>query len=203
MGQLSDFHLHDRFLGIPFRHKHGYHFHHREPASFRNSLVTENVPEYNDSKQFEGCEKRRVFHTENIYVEIFVKIIPEKAPFYVLTVTRGNFQRIHCNLFKWFLVYYLLHWHLGNHYFCFQLLVAFKTWWYYPHFQSITWHSQASFLWDLVMARISTIILKYQHRTAQSSEASLPFSQMCKSNYAKQPSPLGDLAQIRTKERFS
>lgn len=39
--QLSNFHLHDSFLGIPFRHKPGYHSHHDEPASLRSSLVTE------------------------------------------------------------------------------------------------------------------------------------------------------------------
>lgn len=86
MGQLSNFHLLDSFLGIPFRHKPGYHFHHREPASFRNSLVTENVLEQNDNKRFDskGCEKRKVLYIANIYLEVVVKVIAEKAPSYVL-----------------------------------------------------------------------------------------------------------------------
>lgn len=52
--------------------------------------------------------KGRVLHSENIYVEVFVKIIPEKAPFYVLNVTGGNFQRMHCNLLNdsWSIIYY-------------------------------------------------------------------------------------------------
>lgn len=113
MGQLSNFHLHDSFLGIPFRHKPGYHFHHREPATFRNSLVTENVLEQNDNKWFDskGCEKRKVLYIiiSIIYWEYLFRSIcksnSRKSPFLCLevNVTKGNFQRIDSNLFKSFL----------------------------------------------------------------------------------------------------
>lgn len=86
MGQLSNFHLHDSFLGIPVRHRPGYHFHRGEPASFRSSLVKENVLEQNDSKHVDSkeCEKMRVLNVENTYLEVFVKVIPEKALSYFL-----------------------------------------------------------------------------------------------------------------------